>query len=183
MEATNLGKKLSELDLECVVVVDDAEENLKAIRQVAADCPNINWVFLDSGEAAMEFINEKHREIDLLITDRQMETPDAGLVVLGYAYSFLIPAVIVSGGFQHAGKMHTRIYPLSGEDPCGRYPDDMFKDNPETWIMILDDIIMALHPKSGGILAAASLAHKEKGNAPVLFGKDIMVLAKHFLDQ
>jgi len=182
MEATNLGEKLSELNLGCIVVVDDAEENLNAISKVAADCPGVNWVFLDNGAEAIKFINEKHREIDLLITDRQMETTDAGLEVLGHAYSFLIPTVIVSGGFHHAGKMHVRIYPIIENPPCGRLPDDMFKDNPETWRLILDKIILSLDPQSGGILYAASLAHKEKPEAPAEFGNGIKKLAKYFLN-
>ena len=181
MNTKAISERLAALKVRCIVVVDDAEENLEAIRQVAANFPEINWIFLDNGAAAIDFIQENHRKIDFLITDRQMETPDAGIEVLGQAYHFFIPSIIVSGGFQHAGKSQTRIFPRDIND----LPDGMLKDNPDSWLMILERIAEALDftPQNSHLLLATRFVYRRNGKGPINFDKDMMKLARCFLDR
>lgn len=148
---------------------------------VAKNFPEINWIFLDNGAAAINLIREKHREINFLITDRQMETPDAGIEVLGEAFRFFIPAIIVSGGFQHAGTAQTKIFPKD----ITRLPDGMLKDNPDCWLLILERIAEALDPsvRLNNLLLATKLIHERGGKGPIDFDKDIMELARCFLNR
>lgn len=183
MKIQEIFEKFAQRKIKCIVIVDDTKENLDAARKASENFPKINWEFFDNGKDAINFINEKYLEIDLVITDRKMETIDAGIEVLGRAYKFLIPAVIVSGGFQHAGNQQLKIYPKIGDTP-----DSMLKDNPETWMKIFELIAKALHPErgKGNILFPAWMAHdfkKENPRKHIDIGDDIMKLARLFLER
>jgi len=129
-------EKLLELGIERIIIADDEFANIAAALPFAETLPEIEFEFYHRGDLVVAQIPERYQEIGLILTDRQMETKDAGLDVLETAWRYRIPTFVCSGGYEHGNKPLVRIFPGNYQTPEG-----MTKDKLETWENIIDYVI------------------------------------------
>ena len=109
-----LAMELQELNIRTILIVDDGEENLQAARELADLLPSLNFEFCASGSEAIALLSCRCEEIDLILTDLEMESKTAGLDVLQFAWTNLVPAIVVSGGFMHQNRQNVLAFPDLG---------------------------------------------------------------------
>lgn len=149
--------RLKQIGFERIVVADDTEENIYAAMEAGKRLPGIQFEFYQEGDLLVAQIPNRYQELDLILTDRQMETDDAGLDVVETAWKYHVPAFVCSGGYQHRGKPRLRIAPaVKGLAPA----DGMLKDNPDTWYQILEGIVNDATGEDGSLLQSVLRARK-----------------------
>lgn len=144
--------------IKSVAVVDDLAENrLAAQKAIVEVLPNAEvWLF-SSAKDAIAVIEAKSPEIDLVLSDLNMEDHLSGYRVACAAWSWNIPTVIVSGGI----KTHTTDQVVVG------YPSAHFhgeKDDPSLWKKVLE-VILSGDRTNNGIITALSLGKRTKPSA------------------
>lgn len=172
--------RLKQIGFERIAIADDADENISAARQLEHRLPGIQFEFYQRGDLLIAQIPDRHTEFGLILTDRQMETDDAGLSVVETAWKYHIPAFVCSGGYQHRGQPRLRIAPtLQGLTLA----DGMVKDNPETWYQILEGIVNDATGKDGSLLKSVLRARKAGVPVPDEFsGEETRRVAQGYLD-
>ena len=131
---------LKQLGIENIIIADDSDKNISAARQFADSLQGINFEFYQTGDLLIADIPKKYIDMDLILTDRIMETEDKGFDVIEVAINYIIPAYVISGGFQHRNKSSVKVCP-------GMFGIEGGKDSPETWKQVLSEII---RPDSNG---------------------------------
>lgn len=126
--------RLKKLNIGKIVIADDRDENIYAAKQFGETLPGIGFEYFQRGDVLVECIPERYKEFDLILTDRQMETDEAGFDVIETGFNYYIPTFIVSGGYQHAGNEVIRICP-------GIAAVEGSKNSKETWQKILSAVI------------------------------------------
>jgi hypothetical protein len=172
--------KLKQYGFDRIVIADDTEENLHAAKQLGERLPGIVFEFYSRGDLLVAEIPKRHRGIGLILTDREMETHDAGLDVLETAWRYVVPAFVCSGGYQHANKPRLVITPDSKNF---HIPDGMLKDNPDTWYMIIQEVVNIASKQVYSDLCAL-LALRQTGTyvPDDFYGERIRIIAKYELD-
>lgn len=146
-----LATGLKELGIECIVVADDRKENLQAARNLEVLLPSIKFEFYDSGAAVIKLLStNKREEIGLILTDMEMETATSGLDVLQASFNCVVPAIVVSGGFMHAGRPQVLAFP--GIGAVGEEKTDV-----SVWLKVLD---LLVDPSKCKTIKALVLARK-----------------------
>lgn len=115
------------MKLERILVVDDREENRNAARRVI---PNADTA--GNGAEAIEMLDRG--EYDLVMTDMEMETPEAGLKVVKKALEKNAVPYVLSGGVNH-GRDFVEMRPYGGNIYAANG-----KANEETWKEVLAKI-------------------------------------------
>jgi len=174
--------KLRQAGFGRIAIADDSKENLDAARQLEKRLPEVNFEFYERGDLLVAQIPTRYKELDLILTDRQMETDDAGLDVVETAWEHLVPAVICSGGYQHADTPRVRIAPqIKGFS----LPDGMLKDNPDTWYKILEGVVNDCEHGTTSLLRCL-LLRKNANPEPTLdgfYGEQMRKICKGRLDE
>ncbi|MEA3515368.1 MAG: hypothetical protein U9R34_07860 [Nanoarchaeota archaeon] len=124
---------LKQLGIENIIIADDSDQNIYAARQFADSLSGINFKFYQTGDSLITDIPQKYADMDLILTDKIMETQDKGFDVIEVATNYLIPTYIISGGFQHRDQSSVRVWP-------GMYRIDGQKNSIKTWKQILSRI-------------------------------------------
>lgn len=155
--------QLKQIGFERIVIVDDADENICAARELEKRLQGIQFEFYQRGDLLVAQIPDRYQELDLILTDRQMETNDAGLEVVEEAWKYHVPAFVCSGGYQHRNQPRLRIAP-----PVKGFilADGMIKDNPETWYQILEGIVNDATGENGSFLQSVLRAKKAGAIVP-----------------
>ena|SRR3989344_394593 len=156
-------EKLQQAGFNRIVIADDVEENILAAQELEKRLPGIAFEFHRRGDVLVAQIPERYKEIDLIITDRQMETPDVGLDVIEAAWSYHLPAFVCSGGYQHRGKPLIRVGPPIKSNLLGKeyiFPEGMTKKDPDMWSMLLEAIIEDTTGKTDSQLKSVLMAKK-----------------------
>ena len=85
-----------------IAIVDDTPENLKAaVIAINEFLPNAN---ISTFNSAADFFNEVGNDcpkFDFVISDMNMEEKHSGFKVACLCWSWMVPTIIVSGGFGH----------------------------------------------------------------------------------
>jgi DNA-binding NarL/FixJ family response regulator len=126
-----LGEKYKELGIQRILIADDTPANLEAARAVASAIPEISFAFAASAAEALKTLQEKPDDIGLVLTDLQMETPNAGVEVFERAMGFGIPAAVVTS-FDHHGPWVRVASPAMNQEALAGE-----KNNPEVWSALL----------------------------------------------
>jgi hypothetical protein len=170
--------ELKRLGFERIAIVDDTKANIGAARQAGERLNGIAFEFYMRGDLLVAQIPRRYKEIGLILTDRQMETDDAGLDVVEKAWSYLVPAFVCSGGYAHANKPRLRVAP---DIARLELPDGMLKDNPDTWYRILEGIIA--EAGYGSSLLGCALRARHRVELPeAFFGEQARKIAQGDLD-
>ncbi|MCA9497487.1 MAG: hypothetical protein KC589_11190 [Nanoarchaeota archaeon] len=131
----NLQEKLGKLNFNRIAIADDLLENLVAAKEFTSNLNEIQFEFYDNGQDLISQILGNYKNLDLILTDRNMETKDSGLDVIETAWNYLVPAYIVSGGYSHANKEKVMITP----DSFG-ISDGLTKDKAFFWEYTIDKL-------------------------------------------
>ncbi|MFA6476107.1 MAG: hypothetical protein WCV68_01680 [Candidatus Paceibacterota bacterium] len=130
----DLQNGLTGLGINRILVADDTAENLDAARSLAELLPGIVFEFFTSGASVIEEIQRDPGSVGLVITDRQMETENAGIDVAAFGWGMMVPVIVASGGYQHAGSTQVRIAPVGAAI-------DGSKNSPAVWEEILKEFL------------------------------------------
>jgi CheY-like chemotaxis protein len=171
---------LKKLGFGRIAIADDSQENINAARRLEKRFRGISFEYYQRGDSLAAQIPHRYQEIDLILTDREMETKDAGLDVIETAWKYQVPAFVCSGGYHHAGQPRLRIAPaLKGFT----LPDGLLKDNPEAWYRILEGIANDATEESTSLLAYVLRARKCSVPVPIeFFGEEARKVVKECLD-
>ncbi|MCA9460254.1 MAG: hypothetical protein KC550_06925, partial [Nanoarchaeota archaeon] len=90
----NLQEKLGKLNFNRIAIADDLLENLVAAKEFTSNLNEIQFEFYDNGQDLISQILGNYKNLDLILTDRNMETKDSGLDVIETAWNYLVPAYI-----------------------------------------------------------------------------------------
>jgi len=126
--------RLKELGISKILVADDRQENIQAARQYFETLKGISTCYFNNGKDAIKEIIEKYASIGLVLTDLEMETPEAGVDVALTGMDYIIPSYILTGGPQHRGSPTVRVIP-------GLYGFEGTKAEPETWKQCLESLV------------------------------------------
>ena len=129
-------QKLEDRGIRNILIVDDKSENLSAASSYFSSI-GIEYEECNSATSAIKKLNEK--TYDLVITDLQMETPNAGEEVIKEAGAHFTHSYILTGGTDH-GKDNVLILPI------GHYIRGSKKDD-GIWAEIFETIL-GNHKKS-----------------------------------
>jgi hypothetical protein len=120
--------KLLQLGIAEILVADDRQENIDAARRYFETLEGIKTGFFRTGREAIAEIKRNYSQLGLVLTDLEMETPQAGVEVALTGYGYLVPSYIITGGPQHRGSATTiKII------PSGLWRIEGTKENPDTW--------------------------------------------------
>ncbi|MCF7872012.1 response regulator [Candidatus Woesearchaeota archaeon] len=128
-----IEQKLTDKDIKKILVVDDREENTQAAKEYFQTIP-IKTDYASSAQEAITKMKENYKaetKYDLIITDLEMETKNAGLDVVKEALNQTIYVTIATGmnydqPEEHGHGPSTTIMPTK-ESIKGK------KNNPEVW--------------------------------------------------
>jgi CheY-like chemotaxis protein len=172
--------RLKQIGFERIAIADDADENINVARQLEDRLPGIQFEFYQRGDLLVAQLPERYQELGLILTDRQMETDDAGLDVVETAWKYHVPTFVCSGGYQHGGKPRLRIAPTVKGLTLA---DGMLKDNPDTWYQILEGIVNDATGENGSLLQSVLRARKAGVAVPAEFsGEQARRVAQGYLD-
>lgn len=133
----SIEQKLSEFEIENILVVDDALDNIIAAKKYFESLP-INTDYASSALDAKNNIKQSvlnKSKYDLVITDLEMETPDAGLEVVRESLAITAYVTIATGKNYHMSESHahgpnTTVLPIN-ESVKGK------KDDARVWEEVL----------------------------------------------
>ena len=170
--------KLKRAGFGTIAIADDTQENIYAAKQLGERLQGINFEFYGEADALIKQIPSRYKELGLILTDRKMETDDAGLDVLEIAWQYLVPAFVCSGGYQHGNQPHVVVVPM-----LYRTPEGMTKESPDTWYKILEHIADNVTEENETPLIKSLLRARKLGlPAPEFLGRHARTIAKHHLD-
>jgi len=164
--------KLLKLGISNILVADDRSENILAARKYFEQLGGISTTYFNNGKDAVEEIKRNYSSIALVLTDLEMETPNAGVEVALTGFEYLVPSYIITGGPQHRGNNPTiRVIP-EGIGFEGT------KESPETWKSCLESII---NPSFGGSTILNSVLRARKFGVSVPF-KGVREMAGYLIN-
>lgn len=175
--------RLYDLDVRRIVLADDTAANLDAARAYAETVPGVEFEFYQRGDLLVAAIPDlRERGAGLIVTDRTMKTPDAGLDVLEEGLRNYIPTFVASGGYHHRNDGIIRVSP-------GRLAIVGDKRQPETWYRIVRGIVDAADDENpqGAVplifrYVRTFSAHEAKDPNEWHPGKNARISAKGFFD-
>lgn len=163
--------------VETFLIVDDKEENRKAFKKAVREIfPDKKVLEASSAKKAKEVIAENSDAIDFVLSDMQMEEDVSGFYVAFEAWSWFIPAVVVTAGDHHGAYVTASVLCNSeiGEHNLSIKPAT--KDDAEVW----KSIIRGTEKRNGpSIQAALYVRSKEKGKS--LYSRDAGELMAHMV--
>lgn len=143
-----------------IAVVDDKVENLQAASAAIAEMFPSSQVHLFSSAAEIiAALKAQSIEIDLVLTDLEMEDRHAGHRVAVEAWAWNIPATIITGGHGHGTDYVTISYPRQSLSMLN-------KATPRAWKAILQSVVSG-DISSNGLLTAKSLGKRTVPNYEV----------------
>jgi hypothetical protein len=163
MENLELAEKLKKFGFSRIVIADDNEANINAAKGLEEVLPGIDFEFYADGLSVVNLIPERHSEIGLILTDRSMETPDAGLDVVRVGWDYYIPTILCTGGLQtHRNLPKVTVWPIE----LNKSPDGLEKNSIEFWINLVHMVCAAVDGRNS-ILSTFMLCRSAlKGKAP-----------------
>lgn len=163
----NIEKNVFEM-VKTILVVDDKAENRAAAREAIREIfPEKTVMEASSAQEAKEIIANRANEIDLVLSDMQMEEVLSGFYVAFEAWSRYIPAVVVTAG-DHHGSYVTASRFCNPEENGGLYAaKPARKDDCEIWKDILRGI-----EKRNSLSLRVALAVREEAPEKMFYNKD-----------
>lgn len=168
------SKRLIELGIRNILVVDDTPENVEGARKyfMTLEPDGIRTDMTLSAEEANEMIRDAYRtdgKYGLVLSDMEMEEKKSGLVVIYEAFKHEAYGFIVTGRNYDRDRTHghgpsTLVEPGSISIP-GK------KDIPETWESVLNGAIGFMEGDDKGILAGLKRHEKYVGEPSEEIGK------------
>ena len=133
-----IEKKLKELEINKLLVVDDKEENLSSAKEYFGSLP-IEVDYCSSEKSAKEHIVKSatsNKSYDFIMTDLEMENKNSGLEVIREGlYNFMVGVIVTGKNYNRSFDDHhgpaTHILPSSMIDNHFSIPGK--KDDPEVW--------------------------------------------------
>ncbi|MBW6442300.1 response regulator [Patescibacteria group bacterium] len=175
-----IEEKLQEIGIKRVLVVDDSEENLAvASRYFHKIGVDIDLAF--NRESALEMLKESQvseKRYDLVISDLEMETKDAGMDVVRKALETITYPIILTGRNYNLPDSHphgpnTAIIPAE-ESVKGK------KSATETWEIALEKIVEYLSSsETQRIYNSARRYQKHLNEVPNIFVETMLKLYEH----
>jgi hypothetical protein len=138
----HLREQLLVLGIKRILIADDTPANLDAAREMAASLPEIQFEFYSSAEEITKAIRANPRDIGLVITDKKMETENAGVDVFELSMGWGIPTIILTG-FDHHGPLTRAVSILV---PTTIWKGE--KNNPKIWTDTLKLFVDSTDPKN-----------------------------------
>lgn len=166
----SIDQKVKDFKIKKILIVDDTQENIEGAKQYFKTLP-VETHYALSGKEAIKEIKEAHdkgKKYDLVVTDLEMETKDAGIGVVRKALETLAYTTIVTG----------RNYDKS--DTASHGPNTMIiptrksingrKNKPEIWEFALrESLEYATSEKIQNIYKSAKKYNKFIGKTPEMF--------------
>ena len=144
----SIDSKVKELDVKRVLVVDDSQENIDAAKRYFQNFENVRFDYCVSGKEAINSIkkeSERSQNYDLIMSDLEMETKEAGLDVIKQGFLNHTLGVIVTGkdydrDDNHAHGPATTVLPT-------RYSVSGRKDKEKVWSELFNNALDYLKEK------------------------------------
>ena len=169
---------LKKLNIKRIIIADDMSDNLDAAKQFADNLPYVNFEFYERGDLIIAQIPDRYKEIDLILTDRQMESNDAGLDVAEAAWEYLIPTFVCTGGYQHQNLPVVKVEPSRLS-----LPDGMDKDDPALWEKTLEGILNLATSDEYSVAGSGYRARNAGVSVPCKFlGEQTRSIIQGYLD-
>ena len=156
------------LAISTVLIVDDKPKNLLAAKEALQDIfPAIKTLEAASAVQAIEIIANQGTEIDLVLSDMEMEELLSGFYVAFEAWSNYIPTVVVTAGDHHGAYVVASSWSNPKDDGSTLYHiKPAQKDDKEVW----KKIIRGIEKNDNFALRVALYVREEKGGT--FYNKD-----------